>query len=134
MFALLAEIFGEAPERLSEAYVHRLLATDSFWAIAAFEGRRVVGGITAHTIPMTRSESSELFVYDLAVHEEFRHRGVGRQLVTALLAQADGAGIAEIFVPADDDDTDALAFYRALGGHESGVAFFTWDATRPRSG
>jgi len=134
MFAVMAAAFGEVPQPLGDAYVRRLLTDDSFWAVAAFDGPRVVGGITAHTLPMTRSESSELFVYDLAVHGEHRRRGVGRRLVDALRALAQEAGIPVVFVPAEDDDADALAFYRSLAGEESGVAFFTWDATDPRSG
>ena len=129
MFALMAAVFDETSERLSHAYVQQLLTTSSFWAVAAFEGERVVGGITAHTIPMTRSHSSELFIYDLAVHAEYRRLGAGRLLVSSLCAQALEAGISEIFVPADDDDLDALAFYRSLGGEESAVTFFTWAST-----
>jgi aminoglycoside 3-N-acetyltransferase I len=131
MFVLLAEAFDEPAEPLSDDYVDQLLASSSFWAIAAFEGDRVVGGITAHTIPMTRSPRAELFVYDLAVHEDFRRRGVGAGLVTTLRRLAAEAGVAEVFVPADDDDADAVAFYRTLAGHESPVTHFTWDATRP---
>ena len=129
MFALMAAVFDEPSEPLGDAYVRQLLTTGSFWAVAAFEGERVVGGITAHTIPMTRTSSSELFIYDLAVHDEYRRRGAGRLLVSSLCAQALEAGISEVFVPADDDDADAIAFYRSLGGEESAVTFFAWDAT-----
>ena len=130
MFAVLAEAFDEAAEPLSDEYVDRLLASSSFWAVAAFEGDRVVGGITAHTIPMTRSPRAELFVYDLAVLEDFRRRSVGARLVTALRTLAAEAGIAQVFVPAEDEDVEALAFYRAMAGQESPVTHFTWDATR----
>ncbi|WP_426593776.1 GNAT family N-acetyltransferase [Cellulomonas sp. McL0617] len=128
LFVVMAEAFDEAPEPLGDAYVAELLRTGSFWAVAAFEGGRVVGGITAHTIPMTRSRSAELFVYDLAVDADFRRRGIGRRLVATIRDLAAEAGIAAIFVPADSDDTGAVAFYRSLGGRESPVSFFTWDA------
>ena len=128
LFTLMAEAFEESAEALSTEYVGRLLTSRSFWAVAAFEGGRVVGGITAHTIPMTRSHSAELFVYDLAVHGDFRRHGVGRELVATLRALAAEAGIAEVFVAADEEDSHALEFYRALAGRESPAAFFTWDA------
>lgn len=128
LFALMASVFDEDAEPLGEEYLGRLLTSTSFWAVAAFEGGRVVGGITAHTIPMTRAHSAELFVYDLAVHEDIRRRGVGRRLVEALRAQAADAGIAEVFVAADEEDVHALEFYRSLSGRESPTAFFTWDA------
>lgn len=131
MFAVMAAAFDETVDPVSDAYVSGLLTTSSFWAVAAFDGARVIGGITAHTIPMTRSSSSELFVYDLAVHEEHRRRGVGSQLFLALRAYASEAGISDIFVPADEEDGHALAFYRSLGGQESPVRFFAWgDGTR----
>ena len=124
----MAAAFDEPGEPLSDEYVDRLLSSSSFWAVAAFDGDRVVGGITAHTIPMTRSQSAELFIYDLAVHEDVRRRGVGARLVAALRAYAADAGISEVFVPADDDDAHALEFYRAQAGRESRVRFFSWDA------
>lgn len=98
--------------------------------IAAFLDETLAGGITAHTLPMTRSESSEIFIYDLAVREEHQRRGVGRALVTRLRADAAAAGIDDTFVPADDQDSHALDFYRALGGEASPVTIFTFG--RPR--
>src|SRR4051812_28944041 len=123
LFAVMAAAFDESAEALSEAYLEQLLASPAFWAVAAFEDGRVVGGLTAHTIPMTRSQSAELFVYDLAVHEEFRRRGIGGRLVGTLRALAAESGITEVFVPADDDDTHAVEFYRSLAGRESPVSF-----------
>lgn len=129
LFSLMAEVFAEEPRPLSDGYLDRLLARDEFWAIAAFEGDRgdrIVGGITAHALPMTRAETSELFIYDVAVHPAHQRKGVGRQLVTELRERAAAAGIRELFVPADNDDLHALDFYRALGGAASAVTFFNF--------
>jgi aminoglycoside 3-N-acetyltransferase I len=129
LFSLMAEVFEEPSQPLSDRYLDRLLARDEFWALAAFEGDRgdrIVGGITAHTLPMTRAETSELFIYDVAVHPARQRKGVGRQLVMALRERAAAAGIRDLFVPADNDDIHALDFYRALGGAASAVTFFTF--------
>jgi len=48
----------------------------------------IVGGLTAHTWPMTRAEQSEIFIYDIAVRKDQQRKGVGRRLVTALLESA----------------------------------------------
>jgi hypothetical protein len=45
-----------------------------FWAIAAFAAKDIGGGITAHTLPMTRTESSEIFIYDVAVRSDIGER------------------------------------------------------------
>src|ERR1022692_4784200 len=93
LFSLMAGVFEEECAALSDGYLDRLLARKEFWAIAAFEGERIVGGITAHTLPMTRAETSELFIYDIAVHREHQRKGVGRHLVTELREGAAPNGI-----------------------------------------
>ncbi len=130
LFTLMAEVFEEERAVLSDGYLARLLADDSLWVIAAFDGARLVGGLTAHTLPMTRSESSEVFIYDIAVRSADQRKGVGRRLVTELLQRAAAAGMTEIFVAADDEDTHALDFYRALGGAASPVTVFDFTSTK----
>jgi aminoglycoside 3-N-acetyltransferase I len=127
LFAMMGEVFAEKCELLGDGYLDRLLAREDFWAIAAFVGDDIVGGITAHTLPMTRTESSEIFIYDIAVRPDQQRRGVGRRLITALRENAEAAGIKDMFVPADNDDVHALDFYRALGGVSSPVTFFTFS-------
>ncbi len=127
LFGLMAEVFGEAHQPLSDAYLDRLLAREDFWAIAAFVEDRLVGGLTAHTLPLTRAELAEVFIYDLAVRPEYQRRGVGRQLVAALRTEASARGVETVFVAADDEDAGALEFYRRLGGAASPVTLFTFD-------
>lgn len=128
LFTLMAEVFDEGCEPLSDAYIDRLLAREDFWAVAAFAGDDLVGGLTAHTLPMTRSESAEVFIFDIAVHADHQRRGVGRRLVMLLREEAARAGIETLFVPADNDDEHALDFYRALGGDAAPVTIFTFSS------
>jgi aminoglycoside 3-N-acetyltransferase I len=127
LFAMMAAVFVEESGALSDGYLDRLLGGEDFWAIAALAGNDVVGGLTAHTLPMTRSESSEVFIYDIAVRQDHQRQGVGRQLVSALRDAASAAEIQDVFVPADNEDADALEFYRALGGQAAPVTFFTFS-------
>lgn len=126
MFELMAQVFAEPASPLSDEYLKRLLGRAEFWAIAAFAGDDLVGGLTAHTLPMTRAESSEIFIYDIAVCADRQRQGVGRLLISSLRADAAAEGIEDIFVPADNDDARALDFYRALGGEPLAVTHFTF--------
>ncbi|WP_052517876.1 GNAT family N-acetyltransferase [Archangium violaceum] len=126
LFALMAEVFEEPGEELGDGYIDRLLGREDFWAIAAFVDNDIVGGLTAHTLPMTRAEYSEIFIYDIAVRSDRQRQGIGRRLMEELRAQAAGMGIRELFVPADNEDVHALDFYRALGGEPAPVTIFTF--------
>ena len=128
LFATMAEVFGQGSESLSDTYIDRILAREDFWAIAACVDDLIVGGLTAYTLPMTSSASSEIFIYDIAVRSDYQRRGVGRRLLTELRTRAAASGISVVFVSADNADTDALDFYRALGGAASPVTVYTFAA------
>lgn len=134
LFTLMAKVFEEGNEALSDGYVDRLLGREEFWAIAAFaEDGHVVGGLTAHTLPMTRAEYSEIFIYDIAVRSDHQRQGIGRRLMEELRVQAAGMGIRDLFVPADNEDAHALDFYRALGWEAAPVTIFTFTDDSERS-
>ena len=116
LFAVMAEVFEEERKPLSLPYLDYLLSRDDLWIIAAFANSQLIGGITAYTLPLTRTESSELFLYDLAVLPAHQRQGAGTRLVKALRNAA-----------ADNEDTHALDFYRAVGGTASPVTFFTFE-------
>src|SRR5690606_33650413 len=121
----------EPAGRLSDEYLLRLLSRPDFWAIAAFSDDELIGGLTAHTLPMTRNESSEIMIYDIAVHADHQRQGVGRHLISTLRSSASTENIGDIFVPADNNDTHALDFYRALGGKSVAVTHFTFSCILP---
>jgi aminoglycoside 3-N-acetyltransferase I len=116
LFTILAEVFEETCAPLSDTYLQELLCRKDFWALAAFAGDDIIGGVTAHTLPMTRAESAEMFIFDFAVQGPHRRKGIGRRLLSALRMEASEAGILELFVAADNADEHALDFYRRLGG------------------
>lgn len=126
-FRLMAEVFDEGVGELTEGYVAALISRADFWAMAALHDDRPIGGITAHVLPMTRSEAHELFIYDLAVQPKHQRHGIGRLLVETLCRQAVAAGVPVAFVPADAEDDHAVAFYRALGGQAAPVTIFTFE-------
>ena len=127
-FAMMAAVFEEGGSPLSRGYVDRLLARDDFWAFVAVAGDEIVGGLTAHTLPMTRAEQSEIFIYDVAVRPDYQRQGVGRDLMAAVRDAAHASGHDDVFVAADEDDAHALDFYRSLGGSPSMSTIFTFPA------
>jgi aminoglycoside 3-N-acetyltransferase I len=129
LFTILAEVFEETCAPLSDTYLHELLRRKDFWALAAFADDDIIGGVTAYALPMTRAESAEMFVFDVAVQSPHRKKGIGRRLLTALRKQASEAGIHELFVAADNADEHALDFYRRLGGEATLSTVFVFSRT-----
>jgi aminoglycoside 3-N-acetyltransferase I len=125
LFSLMASVFEEESLPLSDSYVQSLLDTPSFWALAAWDQNQLIGGLTAHTIPLTRIPAREVFIYDLAVLLSHQRQGVGRQLVNTLRTLA---APMTVFVPADNEDQHALDFYRAIGGDPAEVTIFTFES------
>jgi aminoglycoside 3-N-acetyltransferase I len=127
LFALLAEVLGEGRSTASENYIQALLEQDSFWVIAAVDEKRVVGGLTAHILPMTKAEQSELLIYDVAIDKGYQRQGIGHMLIDWVRNEASTLGIASVFVLADNEDMHAIRFYRKLDGADSSVTLFSWS-------
>jgi aminoglycoside 3-N-acetyltransferase I len=126
LFLTMASVFGEGTEMVSAEYAASLLNRDGLWAIAALRDGQPIAGLTAFVLPLTRSEITELFIYDIAVVPAHQRLGIGRQMVEKVRALAAESGMATTWMAADNDDTQALDFYRSMGGASSAVTVFTF--------
>lgn len=113
--------YGARPP--DDAYARSLLSNPGFVAIAALEGEEVVGGLTGYVLPKFEQARSELYLYDLAVAEGHRRRGIATALIEALKVEARRRGIYVIFVQADQGDEPAIALYSKLGTREEVLHF-----------
>ena len=129
LFIMMAEVFKEDCDTLTDSYLDQLLCRKDFWVLAVFAGDDIIGGVTAHTLPMTYNESSEIFIFDIAVRSAHQRQGVGRHPVTTLRRLASEVGVYEIFVAADNEDEHALDFYRRLGGMPTPTTMFDFPRT-----
>lgn len=126
---LFNSIFEEPQTNIqSEANLVKLLNNEKFIALATFSGNEVIGGLTAYEIPMYYSENSEIFLYDMAVKEEYQRMGVGKQLITSLKEHCIGNGIKTFFVLAHAEDEHAIEFYHSTGGKSEKVVNFLYEA------
>ena len=133
-FAMMGAVFDEGWRPLGDEYLAALLRRPDVWVYAALDADgQPVGGLTANQLPMTRAETTELLIYDLAVRADRQRQGIGRILVERLRRDGAAAGAGDVWVPADDDDQHALDFYRATGATGQPVTIFTYP-TRPDAG
>ena len=113
--------FFSAPP--SDSYLDRLLSDPRFVVLAARVEGVVAGARSAYELVKYEQERSEFYIYDLAVAEPFRRRGIATALIEAMKPIAKAAGGWMIFVQADRADEPAVALYRKLGVEEQPLHF-----------
>jgi len=121
-------VFEEESNIGSETNLLRLLNNNHFIAIVALAENEVAGGLTAYELPMYYSDSSEIFLYDLAVKPEYQRMGIGKKLIQSLKEYCIKNGIKEFFVMAHEEDEHAIEFYHSTGGRGERVVNFLYEA------
>ena len=127
----MLEVFGSAFEdpqtyctnQPNDGYLGQLLSNPNFLALAAFSGSEVIGGLAGYFLPKFEQARTEFYIYDLAVAEKHRRRGVATALIEGLKTQARQCGVHVIFVQADYGDESAVALYTKLGVREDVMHF-----------
>ena len=131
IFRDLLTVFGETFEdsdtysgaQPGAAYLEGLLSSEDFIALAAFQGEQVIGGLAAYVLKKFEQERSEIYIYDLAVAEAQRRKGVATALIEDLKRIAAERGAYVIYVQADLTDPPAIALYTKLGTREDVLHF-----------
>lgn len=109
-------MYTRDPARLERALTHSLMV------LGAFEGKQLVG-----LIRVVGDGETILFIQDLLVLPEYQRRGIGKQLIEALLARFPEVRQRVLLT---DDDPKTRSFYKAAGFVESqqmGVIAFYHD-------
>jgi ribosomal protein S18 acetylase RimI-like enzyme len=109
--------------RPGPGYLAGLLGSSGFVAVAAIPDGDVVGGLAAYVLPKFELARSEIYIYDLAVDETFRRRGIATSLINKLRSVAVERWAYVIFVQADLDNAPAIELYSKLGVREDVLHF-----------
>ncbi len=131
IFKKLLKMFGEAFHDMdayqsaipSDAYLAKLLGKSHIIPLVAMDGENVVGGLVAYELEKFEQERSEIYIYDLAVDENHRRKGIATELIKRLQTIAKERGAYVIFVQADYGDDPAVKLYESLGVKEEVMHF-----------
>lgn len=120
--ALFADVFEE-PDTFcghwdDEGELARRLADPNVWAVVAFDGDRLIGGLTGYTLQKLEAPVREFYIYDLAVAVDRQRQGVGKALLQEACAMAGVAGARLAFIQADLGDEAPIGLYRSLATEE----------------
>ena len=132
-------MFGRAFEDIAtyterqpdDDYLRQLLESSTFIAVAAVHADKVVGGLAAYVLRKFEQARSEIYIYDLAVDEASRRRGIATAMIRKLQVEATARGAYVVFVQADHGDDPAIALYTKLGIREDVLHFDIPPLHRP---
>ncbi len=79
-------------------------------AIAEMDGK-VVGFISGHRIP---NDPDALFIWQVAVSEEARGRGLGREMMLDILRRPTSGGFTHLLATATDDNNSSKGMFQSL--------------------
>lgn len=127
MLGVFARAFEEPKTYLdaqpSDTYLAKLLGREHFIAVAATVHGEIAGGLAAYQLDKFEQDRREIYIYDLAVDESHRRRGIATAMINALRDEAVRRDAYVIFVQADLVDSPAIALYGSLGTKETAHHF-----------
>lgn len=129
MNRLFGEVFDDresyAAHPPDDRYAGALLARPDTVLLVAEAGGETVGALAAYVLPKFEQARSEIYLYDLAVAEPWRRRGVATALIDEVRRIAREIGAWVIYVQADTgaEDAAAIALYDKLGTRENVLHF-----------
>lgn len=107
----------------SDAYLTALIGKAHVVALVALVDGAVTGGLVAYELDKFEQERREMYIYDLAVDERQRRKGIATALIQELGAIAARRGVWVLYVQADYGDEPAIALYDKLGVREEVLHF-----------
>lgn len=127
MLSVFARAFEDVPSYMSaqpsDDYLSSLIERGDFIPLVAVTDGRVIGGLAAYVLTKFEQERSEIYIYDLAVDENYRRRGIATGLINKLREIAREKGAWVIYVQADPPDEPAVKLYESLGTRENVLHF-----------
>jgi aminoglycoside 3-N-acetyltransferase I len=123
LLTLFGEAFGEVATYQdavpADTYLQSLLSKPHVIVVVATGGGgEVAGGLVAYELDKFEQDRREIYIYDLAVAESHRRRGIARRLIQTLQRIAAERKAYVIYVQADHGDTPAIRLYESLGVRE----------------
>ena len=119
-------LFDHRPQ---PSWTEQFLADPGHHLIMAFDDGEAVGFVSG-IVTRHPDKAPEMLLYELAVAEGHRRRGIGSALVAALRDHARSLGHRGMWVVIDEGDEVPAATYRAAGATEREASeVMTWSFT-----
>ncbi len=133
-FKELIEIFNDVFENEREipnyAHLHQLLSDPKFIVFVIKLQHKVIGGATVYILHQYYSVRPLAYIYDVGIAKHFQGQGFGKALMAEVCTFCKVNGCEAAYVEAENDDVDAVDFYRKTRySSEMAAMHFTYSFT-----
>jgi ribosomal protein S18 acetylase RimI-like enzyme len=112
----------EEKEKLVEGLKHHATAL----VYIAWTGDRYIGLITSFVNFATFSVKPFINIHDIIVAESWRNKGLGRQLITRVIEEAETLGCGKVTLEVREDNDNARHLYNSMGFFDGEPRNFYW--------
>jgi aminoglycoside 3-N-acetyltransferase I len=127
VIGLFREVFETGETACApDGHLIQLLQKPEFICFVILHEEKVIAGLTAYELQQYYSQSSEAYIYDLAVSGMHQRKGLGKLLIESLKQYCRQHQINLAFVEAHEEDMHAIEFYHATGGKPENVVHFNY--------
>lgn len=128
LIGIFRDVFENNAEIPGDEYLCALLARPDFMVFVVKLNGKVVGGLTIYILHQYYSVKPLAYIYDVAISTDFQGQGLGKALIAEACSFCKANGFEEAYVEAEDDDMNAIEFYRKTEFHSEIVArHFTYS-------
>lgn len=128
LLVIFADVFETGRSLPAPDHLRQVLAHPGFMVFVVLQEGRVAGGLTVHLLPNYYGEKPVAYIYDVAIAPAWQGRGLGRQLMAEVCTFFRNNGYESAYVEAEEDDADAIRFYRQTDfSLEMGARHFTYQ-------
>ncbi|HMS56149.1 MAG TPA: GNAT family N-acetyltransferase [Fimbriimonadaceae bacterium] len=108
--------------------LHEFLTNPANVLVVAVDGGSVIGMATG-IVYVHPDKPRQLFINEVGVDDAFQGRGIGKQLVAAILDAGKRRGAREAWVATEMENAAARALYRSTGGKEDpdGIVMYLYQ-------
>lgn len=103
--------FNEAYEKIGDLINH--LSSNTCIAYGAFEEKKIIGYIWAYLHPFR--EETRMYINEIRVREEYRNRGIGKELIRMVEERAKELNLPALYLHAEATNSDAIRLYESIG-------------------
>jgi aminoglycoside 3-N-acetyltransferase I len=127
IFKTVFELDGEIPP---QQHLHKLLSNPDFLIFVVYIDKQVVGGLSIYVLHRYYSTKPLAYIYDVGIAPAFQGKGLGQALMQEVGNFCKANGFDEMYVEAEEEDTDAVNFYRKTTfSYELLARHFTYSFT-----